>query len=481
MFAFIPQKYKEVLRLAWPLIIANAFWNIQLTVDRIFIGEYSSLGLGAVIAAGIVFWVPMALLQQTSAYVSTFIAQYSGSKQPEMIGTAFWQAIWIALIGGSLFLLLLFPTPYLFSIFSHSQEMQALEVIYFKAICWSALPTAIVAVCSGFFTGIEKTATIMKINAAGMMANILFDYVLIFGHWGFPELGVKGAGYATSLAALVAMIYGLMVVIRADPTNLYKITSSIKLHTDVFRRFLIYGVPSGLQWSLEATAFTVFVVFIGRLPNGDASLTATSIALSIMHLSVLPSIGVAQAIGVLVGKSLGQSAPDKAETFSWAGVRIVAIYMLTMGISFILIPDFYINWFAPRVGTDVWLQAQHIAVFLLMFMALFTLFDSMNFVLSFALRGAGDTKFISWVSLLVPWPLMVIPTWMVSKHAQGIYYAWGFASFYIIVLAFIILFRFRGGKWKKMRVIEMQQTPSELDLNATASKTDLPDPVQFQL
>ncbi|MEZ4819108.1 MAG: MATE family efflux transporter [Bdellovibrionota bacterium] len=211
---------------------------------------------------------------------------------------------------------------------------------------------------------------------------------------------------------------------------------------------MIYGVPSGLQWSLEATAFTVFTVFIGRLPNGDASLTATSIALSIMHLSVLPSIGVAQAIGVLVGKSLGQSAPDKAETFSWAGVRIVAIYMLTMGISFILIPDFYINWFAPRVGTDVWLQAQHIAVFLLMFMALFTLFDSMNFVLSLLseVQVIPNFNFGCLCSFLAADGHTYLD-WSQNMR-KGFYYAWGFASFYIIVLAFIILFRFRGGMEK---------------------------------
>ena len=143
-----PQRWKRILQIAWPLIIANSFWNLQLTIDRIFLGNYSTESLGAAMAVMGVFWTPMALLQQTAAYLTTFVAQYFGANQHRMIGVAFWQAVWISIVGGILFLLLIFISDPLFAWIGHSPSMQVLESEYFSALCYSALPTALVAAAS---------------------------------------------------------------------------------------------------------------------------------------------------------------------------------------------------------------------------------------------------------------------------------------------------------------------------------------------
>jgi MATE family multidrug resistance protein len=96
--------------------------------------------------------------------------------------------------------------------------------------------------------------------------------------------------------------------------------------------------------------------------------------------------------------------------------------------------------------------------------AVYSLFDSMNLVFSFALRGAGDTRFVTLVSLSLAWPLMVVPTWAAQAYDWGLYWAWAFASAYIIALAFVFLWRFRQGKWKAMRVIEQAPTTELPDL-----------------
>ena len=93
---------------------------------------------------------------------------------------------------------------------------------------------------------------------------------------------------------------------------------------------------------------------------------------------------------------------------------------------------------------------------LLWFVAIYSLFNSIEVVYTFALRGAGDTVFVTWVSILLAWPMMVLPTYLAYKlgWSSGLYWAWGFASAYIIAIALVFMFRFRGGKWKSMRVIE---------------------------
>jgi MATE family multidrug resistance protein len=91
---------------------------------------------------------------------------------------------------------------------------------------------------------------------------------------------------------------------------------------------------------------------------------------------------------------------------------------------------------------------------LLRFVAVYSLFDSMNLVFSFALKGAGDTRYVTLVSLLLAWPLMVLPTWAALEYSWGLLAAWSFASTYVIVQALLFWLRFVGGKWRSMRVIE---------------------------
>src|SRR5207249_8126175 len=94
--------------------------------------------------------------------------------------------------------------------------------------------------------------------------------------------------------------------------------------------------------------------------------------------------------------------------------------------------------------------------------SLYSLFDAINLVFSFALRGAGDTRFVSLFSLALSWPLMVVPTYLAWRFNWGLYWAWTFASAYIIALAVAFLLRFLGGKWKSMRVIEGAVVPKAL-------------------
>ncbi|MBY0370239.1 MATE family efflux transporter, partial [bacterium] len=198
------ERWKNILALAWPLIIANSFWNLQLTIDRILLGAYSTEALAAAMAVSGVFWAPMALLQQTAAYVTTFVAQYFGARQSEKVGPAIWHALYLSVGGGLLFLLLIPLSEPFFHWVGHGEHLVPLEAAYFKTLCLSAMPTAIVAVASGFFTGLGNTRIIIAINCIGFVFNFLFAYVLISGHWGFPAMGIAGAGYATAAANWLA-------------------------------------------------------------------------------------------------------------------------------------------------------------------------------------------------------------------------------------------------------------------------------------
>lgn len=447
-------RWKQVLLIAWPLIIANSFWNLQLTIDRIFLGMHSTEALGAAMAVMGVFWVPMALLQQTASYVTTFVAQYFGANEQHRIGASVWQSLYVSVIGGLLFLLLNLLSPRFFAFVSHAPAIQHLEVVYFNALSFTALPTALAAAVSGFFTGLGRTKTVIGINLIGLVLNAGLDYLLIFGKFGFPAMGAAGAGYATAIATYGAAGYGLYLLFRDRQNETqFKLFGQWRFDGALMKQFLKFGLPSGLQWALEGLAFTTFLIVIGRQSGGEAALASSSIAVTLMMLSVLPCMGVAQSVMTLVGQRLGEKKPHEAQLFTWDGVSISAIYIACVSATFIFIPEFYLSWFRNEENMALWGQVTTLVPQLLKIVALFTIFDSVYLNISFALKGAGDTKFVSLVALVVPWPLMVLPAILLTNHPNAVVWSWGFVAVYSFAITLILGLRFNGGKWKSMSVI----------------------------
>lgn len=445
--------WKAILKIAWPLVIANSFWNLQLTIDRIFLGMLSTEALGAAMAVMGVFWVPMALLQQTAAYVTTFVAQYYGAREFHNIGKSVWQAIYLSIFGGVLFSFLIFLSRPFFNWVGHPASVLDLEVAYFNSVSYSALPTALVAVVSGYFTGLGQTRTVIGINLVGLVLNATLDYLMIFGHFGFPALGVEGAGYATAIATYCAAFYGAYLIFVRTHDYRRELLSQWQLDFKLMKQYIKFGIPSGLQWALEGLAFTVFLMVMGNIENGAAALAGSSIAVTIMMLSVLPSMGIAQAVMTVVGQKLGANLPDEAETATWSGIRIVFVYMVSVAITFYLFPHFYLSWFQNDSNPELWAEVSRITPTILKIVGLFTILDSLYLNFSFAMKGAGDTRFVSLVALTMPWPIMVLPAYLVRDWNEAALWAWCFALLYSISITTVLYLRFRKGSWKQMRVI----------------------------
>ena len=442
-----------VWQISWPLIIANSFWNFQVTIDRMFLGQYSTESLAAAIAAVGFFWGPMALVQQTAAYVTTFVAQYTGAKKPDRIGPSVWHSVYVSMIGGGLFLLLIPASHTIFGWMGHSEKIMDLEIQYFSALAFSALPTALVAAISGFYTGIGRSRPIMIINGTGLVFNVLFDYLIIFGNFGFPELGIYGAGIATAMANALGATVGFIMLFKQYGAANFNLVKGWRPEKDLMYRYFRFGVPSGMQWALEGLAFTFFLALLGRLPNGDSALAASGITVTIMMLAILPVLGVAQGVASLVGQNLGENNEEGAVQVTWAGVSMTIMYMIVMGSSFLMFPEFYMGFFAGSANPELWNEVAQMVPYLLMFVTVFIVFDGLNLIFSFTLKGAGDTHFVSMVALLLPWPIMVLPSWYVSDWNNGVYWAWAAASLFISLQGLIFLLRFLQGRWKKMRVI----------------------------
>ncbi len=445
--------YRELLRLALPLIITNSCWTLQITIDRVLLGRYSSDAVGAVVAATVLFWAPFALLQLTAAYASTFVAQYLGAGRPQRVGPVVWQSLHYSVLGGLAFLLLLPAARPLTALAGHAPAVAALEATYFVCLCFAALPMTVTAATCGFFVGRGDNWTVLLINGTCLAVNAVLGYAWIFGAWGFPEGGIAGAGWATVAGSSASALLGLALFLRPRFRAEFHVPGGWRLEAALFRRLLRFGLPSGAQVALDILAFALFTVFVGQM--GKAELAATGVAITLNMIVVLPALGIGQAVAVLVSRRLGEDRPDLAERSTWTGFKVTWLYMAACALLYVLVPDLLASLFRPRDGAaaEDWQHVAAMVPVLLRFIAVYSLFDGMNLIFSYALKGAGDTRFVTAVLLMLSWPVMVLPTWLAQRHGWGLFWAWTFASAYIIGLALIFLARFRRGRWKTMRVI----------------------------
>jgi len=441
---------REVAHLAWPLVLTNSCWTAQMFIDRVFLAHYDQSGrdMAATLPAVMLYWAVMNLFFHTTAYVATFVAQYHGAGRPRRIGPVVGQALYCAGIGGAFFLAAAPFTDQIVRLAGHEADLARRESVYLFCLCFAAVPTLVSAAVNNFFNGRGDTRTTLVLSVVALAVNVVLDWMMIFGRGGLPEMGLAGAGWATAIAQAAAAGLGLLIMLRAKFRKEFATGECWRFDPALFRRLLRFGVPNGLFIAIETAAFTVFTFIVGWI--GTAELAATNMAFTLNMVAFLPALGIGQAVEVLVGRHLGAERPDVAENRVFAGFGFAWTLMASVALGYFLIPHVLLAPFRGDANADT---VEEAAV-LLRFVAFYTLFDAANLVFSFALRGAGDTRFVMRVVSFLPWLGMVLPVAAGYAVGFGLYFAWTIASAYVAVLAVVFYARFRHGAWKSMRVIE---------------------------
>ena len=376
--------YREVLSLAVPLILSTGAWSIQHFVDRMFLTWYSPETIAAAMPAGMLNFTIMSLFLGTAGYVSTFVAQYHGSGRNEKIGPVLWQGVYIAIIGGIVHLVLIPLAGPFFRFVGHEPLVQQYETVYFQVLCLGATPAIASSAMSGFFSGRGKAWPVMWVSALATAVNLIMDYALIFGRWGFPELGIKGAAIATVISACSSLVAYLILVSRPVHDGRYHTLRGWMFERVLFLRLIHFGFPSGVQFFLDMVGFTAFILLVGRL--GTAQLAAANIAFNINTLAFMPMIGFGIAVSVLVGQYLGKNRPDLAERSVYSSFHLTFLYMASVAAAYVLVPSIFVDPFGFQADPASFITMRKTIIILLRFVAVYSLFDSLNLVVSLALQ-----------------------------------------------------------------------------------------------
>jgi MATE family multidrug resistance protein len=447
----------QVLQMALPLLFSTSANTIQMFINRFFLMWYSSDAMSASVQAAITSFAFASLFVGTAIYVNTFVAQYTGAGRLGRVGPAVWQGIYFSVAAGTLLLGLIPLAGPIFDWIGHAPAIRQYETIYFKIMCLGAIPTLVGTVVSGFYTGRGKMWVVMCVNFIGAGVNVVLDYCLIFGHFGFPRWGVAGAAVATVMAQVTMSGIYLWLFFGPQHRRDYNSVAGRAVDLDLLGRLVRYGLPNGIQFMMDVSAFTLFIAFVGRI--SDVSLAATVMAFQINTLAFFPALGLGVAVSTLVGQALGRNDPRLAQRSTWSAFYMTFGYTATFAAGCWFVPEVFIYLFAARASAGEFAAIAPVAKTLLMFVAFYSLFDTGSLIFSGALKGAGDTRFVTAAVVLLSWFVMVLPSYLAVKLGWGLYFAWGAATAYVCLLALVFLLRFLTGKWKSMRVIESVPSP----------------------
>ena len=459
-----PGGYREMARIAAPLILSMASYTIMQFCDRVFLSRYSSVTIQAALPAGILAHTLVCFFQALAGYAGTFTAHYHGAKDPAQCVRATVQGLWLALASWPLILLLIPLGSWLMQLSAHAPDVYAAERTYFVILMAGGIMVPLNAAIGGYFMGIGQTKVNMVANAVGCTLNIVLNYVMIFGRWGCPELGIAGSAYATVISGLVACLIQLALFCREHIAQYHALAGAgqpasalavWRPDPALLGRIVRFGTPSGLQLLMDIGSFALFIMLTGRL--GEVSLAASNIAFSINNLAFAPLLGFGLAASTVVGQHQGARNPEAAMRAGYTGLKMGLIYMCVIGATFVLFPRGYFELFRPKNAAFTADELLALGRTMLWLMTAWGLLDTVTIILSGALKGAGDTRFVMVYMILGGWLVLVPGTLVLLRQGHGILGLWAWLAVYVCLLAVGFWWRWQKGAWKAIRVIEHRE------------------------
>ena len=449
-----PQGYVAILRVCLPLVAGMASSTIMLFTNRLFLSHYSVDTIAAAMPAGIAAMTILFTLTGVCGYTSVLVAQYVGSDAPKRVGSALWQGIWSVVAGTVLLCLCYYLAKPLFALAGHDPHLQELEVTYFRILTMGSGFSLLASTLAGFFSGRGQTRPVMIANMAACCIKVPLDYILIFGCFGLPAMGIAGAGIATVTGWAVTAAILAAGIFQRKHEERYAVFSGFPFEWNMFRRLLRYGLPSGVNFFVEMLAVTWFLFEVGEF--GREALAASNMAFSLNSLTFMPMIGLNMGLATLVGQAMGRGKPADAERLTANTLHISFAYMLPLSLLIAIFAGPLMDLFAPGdLSPQEFAPVRELGVVLLYFIAVYSLVDSCNIVFFGALKGAGDTFGIMCLLtgsavFFIAVPILILK-WL--GMASVISY-WLVFTAYVILLALAAMLRFNRRRWHTIRVVE---------------------------
>ena len=426
-----------MITLAVPVVLSELGWMAQGVVDNIMVGKLGPAAIGAVALGNAVYYTPSLFGIGLLLGLDTLVSQAYGRKDHDDCHRWLAQGVYLACIVTPPLMVLIAALSYGFTRFGVIPEVAVLSGGYLRILNWGTLPLLLYGGTRRYLQGVGQVRVITATYVLANLLNWFGNWVLIYGKFGMPALGVNGSAISTCISriAMAAALLGFAWRYeRKRGHPLFRHWAGPQL--DRLRKLIRIGAPAAGQIVLEVGAWNLSTFAAGYLT--PVALATHAIALNYASVSYMVPLGVSAAAAVSVGHALGAGDPARARRAGWLALALGTGFMLMAAVAF---------WVAPKPLISLYTRDPRVLAVgpsLLWIAAAFQIFDGIQTVCTGALRGLGETRVPMFASLVGYWvlglPLGFILCFVLK---WGIYGMWIGLTLALIIISMTLLLRWR--------------------------------------
>ena len=417
MFAHLTKEFNYNWKLAAPVILGMLGHTFVGFVDNIMVGQLGSAALAAVSLGNSFFFVAMSLGIGFSTAITPLVAEADSENNFKKGKSAFKHGLFLCtLLSLLLYAMILLAKP-LMKLMDQPEEVVVLAMPYLNIIAISLIPLIVFQGFKQFSDGLSLTKHAMYATLFANILNVGFNYVLIFGKFGFPEMGIVGAGIGT-LISRVAMVVLIWYLLKNDPKT-KAFVSQIKLfvlENSMLKKILNLGLPSAMQMFFEVAIFTAAIWLSGLL--GKNAQAANQIALNLSSMTFMIAMGLSVTAMIRVGNQKGLKNYVELQRIAKSIFLMGIIFASIFATLFLIFHDVFPTLYLDLDDVNNYLDNQEviaIASKLLLVAALFQISDSIQVVFLGALRGLQDVKIPTLITFVSYWVIGFPTSYVLGK------------------------------------------------------------------
>ena len=400
--------------------------------------------MAASLGGGVASFFCMSLFIGVLSYTNALVAQYFGKEEWDKCARVLTQGFILTLAFIPLLLLIGYLVSDLFEFMGHTPAQAELEKSYFLILIWGASFSLFKTCVASYFSGIGETRVVMIADTIGVAINIPLSYALIFGAWGIPEFGIEGAAYGTIISTFISLMIFAYYYFKPQHVELFSVRSSFRFDRGILNRFVRLGFPSGIEMFLNVAAFNLFLLMFQSY--GIAEAASAAIVFNWDIISFVPMLGLNVAIISLIGRYIGAGDNYKMKEVMKAG------FMIGLGYSLVLAIVFFV-WRIPLVSIFLEGNEQNASIltlssFMMIGLATYVMADALLLISGGVLRGAGDTKWLMWASVLIHWFMLLVQYFVIKVWDLGSKVSWVVFVFMVLATAVMYIIRLAGDRWR---------------------------------
>jgi len=440
----------ELLRLALPMVVSQGTFAVMIFTDRYFMSQIDPAHMAAALGGGVASFFSFCFFVGLLAYANALTAQYFGAGEREKCPRVVTQGLLMVLMSLPFLSLITLLVAGIFEGMGHEPEMVELERTYYLILMSGVLITLSKVCVSSYFAGIGRTYVVMICDVFGLLINIPLCYAMAFGKFGFPELGIVGAGVSTVISTILAFLLFLGFYFHKRHREEFGVLRAFVVDTKILRRYWRLGFPSGLEMFLNIAAFNLFLLMFQSY--GITEGASAAIVFNWDILSFVPMIGLNLGVISLVGRFIGARNMDRVNEVMTAAFTLGLIYSAVLAVVYITWRYPLVEVFAPPAGDFT--AIRELSAFMMIGLSSYVMADAVILVSGGILRGAGDTRWLMIASVSLHWAMLVAQFFIIRVLKLSPAVSWIAFCVLIFSIALVYALRLRSPQWRAPEALE---------------------------